>query len=108
MTPGGRVDQSTSDRTQGSITMSADPLTTVHVTPIDPTLPDPDAIAYRQHPEHPAGPELTYLLSASTAQLVPKVELGVGIAAMVAWMAFFCCGIFVPTATFRTSLWRGQ
>jgi hypothetical protein len=39
---------------------------------------------------------------------VPKNELIAGIVVVGLWTAFFCAGIFVPTAVYRQSLWASE
>jgi len=76
--------------------------------PNDVDTDELEAVAYREHPEHPTFPRTTYDLSEPTLQTVPKNELIAGVVVVGLWTAFFCAGIFVPTAEFRQSLWGGK
>lgn len=84
------------------------PIADETVKPAEHILDDAEAVAYRRQPEHPGYSGITYDLSEATNQVVPQRELLMGFLAILLWTAFFCCGVFVPTAEFRQALWGGK
>jgi hypothetical protein len=90
---------------------------------------DAEAVAYQNHPEHPASPgvsrdktgpvagtaaldvvdvhatgQVIHLANEPTEK-VTGLEILSGVLALACWMGFFATGLFVPAATYRLALW---